>query len=377
MTDLDRALHETLTRVADEDVHVERLLAGARTSGTRYRRRRRFGIAAGAAGLSAVAVAVVLSVTAALSPSATPGTGLGPASGSGPEPRSATPLPSPSTPPTETPSTILPTPPVAVGAATAIDSADEVGRPLLLHLSLARSSFPIIGVQYQQLIDERQELLGIDGVDNNGEQRQLIVRVGANTKDFEPLAGERKAVRVAGRPGTFAVDKVDNRRYTVLRWQAANGLWLQVAGARDEADALTVAANVRLDRTYRCVAPYRLRSLPATMKVESCSMVFRGTTASSMLSVSNGTFHILFATDPGQVTDANERIGGRPARVLEHRGDGGAQIMEVAVNQGDTMLSLTASGRYDPTVVRRIVANCDWTGGQDPGTWPTDPISDR
>lgn len=272
---------------------------------------------------------------------------------------------------------MLPTPPLAAGAATAIDSPDEVGRPLLLHLSLARSPFSITGAQYQQLVDERQERLAVDGVDSNGEQRELIVRVGANTKDFEPLAGERKPVRVAGRPGTFALDKTGDRRYSVLRWRAANGLWLQVAGARDETDALTVAANVRLDRTYRCVAPYRLRSLPATMKVESCSMVFRGTTASSMLSVSNGTFHVLFTTDPGQVKDANETIGGRPARVLEHRGDGGAKIMEVAVNQADAVLSLTASGRYDPTVVRRIVANCDWTGGQDPGTWPIDPISDR
>jgi hypothetical protein len=52
--------------------------------------------------------------------------------------------------------------------------------------------------------------------------------------------------------------------------------------------------------------------------------------------------------------------------------------MQVAVDQGDAVLSLTASGRYDPTLVRRIVAECDWTGGQDPATWPIDPfISDR
>ncbi|MGY0004675.1 hypothetical protein [Micromonospora sp. I033] len=378
MTDLDRALHETLTRVADEDVHVDRLLDGARAAGTRYRRRRRFRLAAGAAGLSAGAVAVVLTLTAALSPSAAPGPGLGPASGLSPEPKVTMSAPSPSTPPTPTPRTTLPTPPVAAGAATAVDSAAEVGRPLLLHLSLARLPFPVTGAQYQQLIDERQERLAIEGVGNNGEQRELIVRVGVNTKDFEALAGERKAIRVAGRPGTFALEKIDGRRYAVLRWRAANGLWLQVAGARDETDALTVAASVRLDRTYRCVVPYRLRALPPTMKPESCSMVFRGTTVISMLSVSNGTFHVLFTTDPGRVTDANERIGGRSARVLEHRGDGGAQIMEVAVDQGDsTMLSLTASGRYDPAVVRRIVAECDWTGGQDPGMWPTDPLSGR
>ncbi|MER7474537.1 hypothetical protein [Micromonospora sp. NPDC000018] len=271
--------------------------------------------------------------------------------------------------------TVLPTPPVATGAATAVESADEVGRPLLLHLSLAELPFPIIGVQYQQLIDERQERLAINGVDNNGQQREITVRVGANTKDFEPLAGERKAVRVAGRPGTFALEKIDDRRYAVLRWRAANGLWLQVAGARDQTDALTIAANVRLDRTYRCVVPYRLRSLPATMKPESCSMMFSGTTATSMLSVSSGTFNILFTTDSGQVRDANERIAGRPARVVEHPGDGGAQIMEVAVEQGGTVLSLTASGRYDPTLVRRIAAECEWTGGQDPGTWPIDPFT--
>ncbi|MFU8870994.1 hypothetical protein [Micromonospora sp. SL4-19] len=375
MTDLDRALHETLTRVADEDVHVERLLAGARTMGTRYRRRRRFGMAAGAAGLSAGAAAVVLSLTAALSPSA----GRGPGSGPEPRPSAATPTPTPSAPSSSTPPmTAFPTPPVAAGAATAVDSANEVGRPLLLHLSLARLPFPIIHVQYQQLIDERQERLGIYGVDNNGQQRDLVVRVGAGTKDFEPLAGERKAVRVAGRPGTFALEKIGNSRSTVLRWQTANGLWLQVVGARDKTEALTVAASVRLDRTYRCVAPYRLRSLPARMKPESCSVVFSGTTATSMLGVSDGKFHILFSTESRRIEDTNEKIGSRPARVLEHRGDGGAQIMEVAVDQGDAVLSLTASGRYDPALVRRIAAECDWTGGQDPATWPIDPfISDR
>ncbi|MEV1330353.1 hypothetical protein AB0J20_12340 [Micromonospora costi] len=294
-----------------------------------------------------------------------------------PSPPSQSSSPSPRS-PYPAPMTVLPTPPVAPGAATAVDSADVVGEPLMLHLGLARLPFPIIGMQYQQLIDERQESLVIDGVDDDGQSRTLIVRVGADTKDFEPLAGKRTAVRVAGRPGTFALDRAGDRQAAVLRWRTANGLWLQVAGARGETDALAVAASVRLDRTYRCVAPYRLRSLPATMKPESCSVVFRDEGATSMLSVSDGSFHILITTESRRVSDANDQIGGRPARVVEHRGDGGAPIMEVAVDRDGTVLSLTASGRYDRTLVRRIAADCDWIGGQDPATWAVDPLtSDR
>src|SRR4051812_42182779 len=86
MTDLDRALHATLNRVADDDVHVEQLLAGARASGVRYRRRRRIGrgvgmgVAAGAAVL-----AVTVSVSAGVSGSRPAGqgpAGQGPALGS-------------------------------------------------------------------------------------------------------------------------------------------------------------------------------------------------------------------------------------------------------------------------------------------------------
>ncbi|MFC0505311.1 hypothetical protein [Micromonospora costi] len=376
MTDLDRALHETLTRVADDDVHVDRLLAGARTAGVRYRRRRRWGLALGATGLSAGAGAVVLSLTAALSPGAgpVPEAGLGPGVATPSPPPSPSSSPSPRS-PRPAPMTVLPTPPVAPGAPTAVDSADAVGQPLMLHLGLARLPFPIIGMQYQQLIDERQESLVIDGVDDDGQSRTLIVRVGADTKDFEPLTGKRTAVRVAGRPGTFALEEAGDRRAAVLRWKTANGLWMQVAGARGQDDALAVAASVRLDRTYRCVAPYRLRSLPAAMTPESCSVVFRDARATSMLSVSDGSFHVLLTTESGGISDANDQIGGRPARVVEHRGDGGAPIMEVAVDQGSAVLSLTASGRYDPTLVRRIAADCDWTGGPDPATWPVDPFT--
>ncbi|WP_030437085.1 hypothetical protein [Actinoplanes subtropicus] len=361
MTDLDRALHSTLTRVAEEDVHVERLLAGARASGIRYRRRRRIGLGVGASVSAGAAVlALSMTVTAAVGRSAGPGPA--PGSGSSAAPPSAPPRFTPT--PSAVPMTTVPTPPVVAGGVSAADSAAEVGRPLRLHLSLDRAPFPTDDAQYQQLIGARQELLTVDGTDH-GRGRELTVRVGATTQDWEPLSGTHQAVVVGGRPGTLAGDA----RNVVLRWRAANGLWLQVAGARDAAEASAVAAGVRLDRTYRCAAPYRLPSLPATMKPESCSVVFHGGTAGSMLSVTDKTFSILVTTEAGRVAQPNEKLGGRPARVVQHAGDGGAPIMEVTVDEDGAVLSLTASGQYDPAVVRRIAADCDWTGGSDPSTW--------
>jgi len=380
MTDLDRALHATLTRVADEDVHVEQLLAGARASGVRYRRRRRIGRGVGiGVGVGAAVLAVSVSVSAGVSRPAGPG----PAVGS--EPSVA------ASPSSAAAKTTLPAPPVVDGAATAAGSAAEIGRPMLLHLGLDRAPFPVGGAQYQQLIDERQELLIIDGTVDD--RRELTVRVGATTKDWEPLSGRRKTVVVGGRAGTLAVEKAakaedsgmagngprakadgGDEQSAVLRWRTANGLWLQVAGARDAAEASTVAAGVRLDRTYRCGAPYRLRTLPAKMKPESCSVVFDGGSASSMLSVTDKMSNILLVTAAGLVTQPNEKLGGRSARVVQHGGDGGAAILEVTVDEGDGVLSLTASGHYDAATVRRIAGDCQWVGGPDPATWPTDPL---
>ena len=134
------------------------------------------------------------------------------------------------------------------------------------------------------------------------------------------------------------------------------------------------AKSVRLDRTYRCVMPFRVRSLPSTMKPTACSVMFDDIGVTGMLNAGDGRWNILFDAHRGRLKEPNEEIGGRSARVLEHPGDGGAQIMEVTADQDGTVLSLTASGQYDAALVRQLAAGCDWIGGDDPATWPTEPL---
>jgi hypothetical protein len=358
MTDLDRALHDTLTRVADGDVQVERLLAGARATGVRYRRRR-VGIAAVVA-TSVGTAALVLAMTALrphdTRPPATPPSPAAPAS-----------TPAPSTSP---PSTAIPALPLVAGAPTADADPNAVGQPLLGHLSLTRAPFPLDLINYQQTVAQRDEILSV-----SGSKQAVSVRLGADPKSWQPLNGERRTVQVAGRTGTLSVlNGQQGLTLYVLRWQTANGLWLQVADAPDEPTTLAVAESVRLDRTYRCTVPYRLGAVPAAMKVDSCTVAFNGSDVIGMMSIGDGRSHILVLADRGTVKEPNETLGGRPARVRENTNGGGAKIMDVMIGQDGALLHLSASGPYDAATVRRIAAESVRVGGDDPSTWPADPL---
>jgi hypothetical protein len=353
MTDFDSSLSATLERAAGDDVHVEALLAGARRAGVRYRRRR-LGMLTGA-GLAAGLAALVATMTV-LAPSGGPASA--PQYGSSPAP-SVTPSVSagPSGPRSFT---TWPAPPAAT-ATTA----------LRLRLRLEQPPFPMTAVQHQLFVDERQESLYVDGTGD--EPRRLTVRSGHTTKDFEPLDGERKTVDVAGRPATFAADRAGRGTVTALRWRTADGLWLQVVGAADEAEAVRIAASVRTDGAYRCVVPFRLTGLPPGMTAESCAMTFTADgVRQTALSVSDGAFHLLFDTSR---RDPTERVGVRPARETQHPGDGGEMIMEVWADQaGGDAMSMTASGRYEVGRVRAIRSGMVWTDGTDPAAWPAAPL---
>jgi hypothetical protein len=50
--------------------------------------------------------------------------------------------------------------------------------------------------------------------------------------------------------------------------------------------------------------------------------------------------------------------------------------MEVSFAVGDGhVVSLTAEGRYDRSVVMALAGTLRWVGGDDPTTWPADAIS--
>jgi hypothetical protein len=374
VTDLDRMVTATLARVAEDDVHVERLLARATADGLRYRRRRRSRIAAGAA-LSVVAAGVGIALTATLLPVATGGPPPPAASRAAPSTVDSA-KPSPSWAPPQA-MTRLPALPPAAGAPGALGDPGQVGRPMLLHVGVDVLPFPVEHVQYLASGDgERLYLQGRpDGA--AGPSRLLTVRLARTTRDFEPLDGAQTPVVVGGRPGTFATEP----RYNTgtLRWRLANGLWLQVTGHVDQAQALAVAGGVRLDRAYRCAVPFRLPAVPPGARAETCTMSFSGGAApSGGITVAIGASHVTVTADPGDGPGAgrtNETLGGRPARVLEHAGDGGRSILEIHMGLGNGIaMSLTAEGSYDGAVVRGLAANLEWVGGADPATWPADPL---
>ncbi|MER7004508.1 hypothetical protein ABT297_15870 [Dactylosporangium sp. NPDC000555] len=366
MTGLDRVVTEALARVADDDVHVERLLAAARAGGIRHRRRRRVAIVAGTAFSVAVA-GTAIALTAALLPTTADGMPAAPpATIAAPSPAPSAKSTTAAAPPKMTAPPLLPP---ADGPPSALSDPAQVGRPWLVHLGMDALPFPASVVQYHTSADG--EWVMIQG------GSMLTVRLSRGTTDFEPLTGAQRSVVVNGRSGTFAHDSRSGDG--TLRWRLANGLWLQVYGQLDEAAALAVANSVRVDRTYRCAVPFRLPSVPAGTKADSCGMTFfGGPSRSTATTIAIGASYVKFTTERGDgpaTAAANETLGGRPARVLEHPGDGGRPILEIQIGMGGgTTLSMVAEGSYKGSAVRELAATLQWLGGDDPAAWPDNPL---
>jgi hypothetical protein len=81
---------------------------------------------------------------------------------------------------------------------------------------------------------------------------------------------------------------------------------------------------------------------------------------------------VTVGVEPGPVRQPNDTLGGHPARVVEHAGDGGRKIMEVAVDYGDGRAGhLTAEGAYDAAAVRDLATAFEMSGSANPADWPT------
>ncbi|MEU0556239.1 hypothetical protein [Dactylosporangium sp. NPDC006015] len=282
----------------------------------------------------------------------------------------------------------VPRPPAATGEAAAEAGPGRIGRPLVLHLSVDRLPSPSFGVTYQQLVRERQESLTFHGSTGAGDRLagttdgltgttdQLAgttVRVGVTTQGWEPQIGAPTPVTVAGRPAVLT----SSDGTTVIRWQDADGLWLQVVTTLDEPRALVFATGVRLDRAYRCVVPYRLTNLPDGMHADRCTMTFLAGETHTILDLTDGTSDLRLTSVPQQaparLPAMDTTIGGHPARLSERTADG-RRILEVTVDEGAGVLRATASGAYDAGVVRWILDDCVWTGGNTVAAWPASPL---
>jgi len=367
MTNMNSTLTDTLRAVAaDEEVHVERLLDGARRAGVRYRRRHRMVVFA----CTVLSCALIVGGLAVVRPlwAARPAT-VAVAPVNSPPPSLA--VPSSSAPSAMTAMPSLPPAPAASPAQTA---PDEVGRdPLLLHVWLAALPFPATNVQTLSI--GGQESISVEGsTAANGFAPSFVVQAGRRAADLDPLSGTRHDVTVNGRAAVAAVQSRSSRSSAIVRWQPVKGLWVQVSGDMSQATAVAIAAEVRLDKVRRCAVPFHLPAAPGNARISSCSIAFLDGQVLATVGVQVSAWNVSVGLMPGGVLNTNEVLGGRPARVTEHGNDGG-RVMEIRVDRGDHFVDVTAEGPYNAAVVRKLAGEAVLSGSTDPAEWPVSPLS--
>jgi len=200
------------------------------------------------------------------------------------------------------------------------------------------------------------------------------VQAGRRAADLDPLSGTRHDVTVNGHSAVAALISQGPRPFVTVRWQPVTGLWAQVSGDMSQATAVAIAAEVRLDQVHRCAVPFRLPNAPANARISSCNITFGDAQVLATVSVEVSSWAVTVGVMPGGVRDTNEVLGGRPARVDEHSGDGGGRIMEITVDRGDHAVNLTAEGAYNAAVVRSLAGGAVLSSGNDPADWPVSPL---
>lgn len=354
MTQLEQQIVATLRDRADDSVDVTLLLDAAQQQGAGYRRRRRALSVGGGAVLGVATVVAVLGAVVA-APRPDPARSL---IGTGTD-RS----PSASA---STPYVPVLRPPVQAGATPATVDPKVVGAdPTLFHFDLADAALPPDALIQWTSVDGLERLTVQP--DSNGALVQ--VQVSRISGLLDPMSGTTRSVSVGGRPGTLVMSGHDE--YGQLRWQPVPGLWAQVQGPGAAADITRVAGLVSFDHVLRCVVPFRLTDVPAGARVQACSSVFEPRGATGSATVHIGQYAVTveldrFATLPDPTTTVN----GRPAKVRQYPGDGGAQILQVDIDERDSVLDLLAEGRYDPTTVLALAAGVVLVDGQ-PDGWPS------
>jgi hypothetical protein len=179
---------------------------------------------------------------------------------------------------------------------------------------------------------------------------------------------------VGGRPGTIAGAPHDPNRQ--LRWQPVPGVWAQLRGSTATYDLPHLAGLVSFDHVLRCVTPFRLPTLKASVRLEACSSLFDPHGATGSATVHIGQSAVTVAVErSATLPDPTTTIDGHPAKVHESPGDGGAPILQVDIDEGGQLLDLVAEGKYDRATVLAIAAGCQLVQGDRPDGWPTPPLA--
>jgi hypothetical protein len=369
MSDLDDIVRTSLASVADDDVHVERLLAGARAGGIRRRRRRQFAATAGVvAGIAVVAVVA----TVALRPA-----------------QHQDPASVPSVPPTGRP---LP------GAVSPLQDPGVIGAAPALHLTMTSVPFEVSAVQYYA--DRAFPSGAMESMQVNGTAGEVV---GVVLKAFAPGSsmatgaippgpplGKQETpeftepVQVGGRPGVFERFPAQQARpgqtalnpgmwvgpRNVLTWRPDDHVQLRMTTTFDEPQALAQALTVRLDHAHACGPAFRMPSPPPDLRYLQCRLEFEdGHVSHTSMGGRTGDsrpLHITVdnAAEPrlqpsGLPEQAVTLVNGRPMRVTDngHRAEFGLGGAWIRVEADDTALVLQVAGTIEPL-------------GFDPANWP-------
>ncbi|WP_433219499.1 hypothetical protein ACQP00_15375 [Dactylosporangium sp. CS-047395] len=281
MNDLDELVRTSLAGAADDDVHVEKLLASARAGGLRRRRRRALGQAA----------AVVLTVVAVA---------VGTATVLRPPPEE----PNPAT------GSTLPTGRIVPGAPSPLDDPGVLGAAPLVHLTLTASPFTAATVRYLTDSDRlvatgtvatppASESMTLESADGD----VLYVGVGSEPPDDRlptRQTGKSTQVRIGGREGTlFQYDQappdIKGSRTkgirSVLTWPVSDTLTARINTSLDDRAKILAAANgLRFDRVHSCGPAFRLPWSPPNLQPIRCELEFKGNQVSrTYLRLSSGT----------------------------------------------------------------------------------------
>ncbi|MEE6263865.1 hypothetical protein [Plantactinospora sonchi] len=385
MTDpLERTLVRSLAERVGGPVDTADLAASALRRGRSQRRRRQ-----ALAGFGAAVVVAAAGMTVLDPLSGGRVAGVPPQAG-------AVPVPGvPSSPPA---GWRAPTPPVAVGVPGAAQTPDLVGAdPGVLHFSV--DGLTIGAERVTWAVESGSERVGVT-VGGRYTEIALARDVGrldllVQGQDVDPTAAwsepETSAATVGGLPATLYVQRSDQAEAFHLRWKPAPGVWAQVYGHGGwgrSAEAVSIAARVRLDTAARCAAPVRLPVWTHPDTPLGCRVTMAGTDQPDaegrltrlvevVLTVGrrHGRVEVGVRRRSVDGTAAGERLGGRPAyRTTTARGE-----HRLVVPDFDGLrIELTASAGYAVPQVARVAAGLRLDGDpEEPATWPIWPSTGR
>jgi len=375
MNDLQDALTGALNAAAHEDeVHIERLLTGARAAGLRYRRRRRILLASSTA--LAALVPVVL-VAAGLALYHHPGRSIESVAGPSPAVTQA-PVPTPTTEASR--AARAPQLPVLIGAAPAQKAVSTVGRGSF-HVDVGALPFTVATMQWSSTAGLERVLVTPNVVPERGRttdptvaglDSRVTIALARSTGGLTTLLGDKQAINIGDHKGQLVTQDNTAPPLTIVRWQPSNGLWAEVSGQIDEKTAITIASGVSFDRTYACVVPFELRPRPPAVagKVSACSVAYAAGSWSGQFTYDYGTWTLDLARADEAGMDFKETLGGRPAWTERADGGGGPPFLRIQVSYGGNRVAdVRATGKYEPVTVTNFAIGYEMIDSPTPSDW--------